>query len=142
MTDLYQLIYTSTRGAWCDEQTIQDILITAHTNNTTYEITGVLLHSTSRFLQYIEGNRQHLTNLYKNIEQDTRHSNLILHLFSPLEKRIFPTWRMAFKDLDGQLNFHSSIHTPDDILYQQIIAGDKYNDIVKIQLLKIFFEGS
>ena len=62
--NLHRLIYTSVRKAECDDQEISNILASAEKNNVHADITGILLHSKDRFLQYIEGEPQKIKSLY------------------------------------------------------------------------------
>ena len=60
--NLYQLVYTSARNAKCDENEITSIVAACQRNNPGKDITGVLLYSDNRFLQYLEGNANEIRN--------------------------------------------------------------------------------
>ena len=57
MSDLYRLVYTSFRKPKCDDGEIKNILDACKRNNPRRNITGILMHSDSRFIQYIEGSK-------------------------------------------------------------------------------------
>lgn len=76
MRDLYRLVYTSFRKPSCDEKAIQDILQACKRNNPGRGVTGILLHSKNRFIQYMEGEKEHVEALYNLIKDDPRHTSV------------------------------------------------------------------
>ncbi len=52
-------------------------------------------------MQILEGNEQNVLALYEQIENDRRHTGLIVLMQEPLAERHFPDWSMAFKDLNS-----------------------------------------
>jgi hypothetical protein len=140
MSNLYKLVYTSSRRPHCDEQEIQNILDACRRNNPGKDVTGILLHSKKRFLQYLEGEKDELMELFNYIKQDNRHGGVNMRYYSPIDERIFPSWQMGYKDLDQQLDFQTSISTSDQEIFNQLITDEEYNETEGVRILKLFFE--
>ena len=95
---LSELVYVSDRVNVGDQQEILEILEVCRRNNSG-KITGALLYSSRRFMQYLEGDYQLIKTTYEKISKDIRHRNVRLLIFSPIEERIFPGWAMAERDV-------------------------------------------
>lgn len=120
---LYQLVYKSTRKPNCDETEIQKILDFSKRNNPSKDITGVLLHSESHFIQYLEGSKE-IIKLYDFIKEDPRHKNAILLSYGPLNERVFPAWHMGYKKLTkDKLEFLTEGNREDKLVFGSIIKG-------------------
>lgn len=140
MQDLYKLVYTSTRQLHCTEADILDILRTSHPNNEAAHITGILLQSKYRFIQYMEGARDVIYQLYERILNDPRHYDVQLRYFSPIEERIFPSWQMGYKDLDNQsLAFYGQVSLEDQRQFRQLMTGKLHNEEEGLRVLQLFF---
>lgn len=140
MSYLYNLVYVSHRPSSCDDRAIQDILYTSRKNNMFENITGVLLHSDNRFLQYLEGDKEELLKVYERIAKDKRHYGCTILYHVPIPHRVFPSWQMGYKDLDNELNFQTEAGEAEYNLFHQLIEEDAYKDIEGLHILKIFFE--
>lgn len=140
MSSLYKLIYTSSRRPICDEQGIQDILRACKKNNPHKDITGILLHSKNRFLQYLEGDKDEIMELFERIKSDKRHGGVNMRYYTPIEERIFPSWQMGYKDLDQELNFNTATSTADQAIFKNMIEDSAYSDVEGLRVLKLFFE--
>ena len=68
-------------------------------NNEGQGLTGVLLHKDGNFLQVIEGDETAVAALFEKIRVDPRHAGIQPLLKGAIEKREFPDWSMAFRDL-------------------------------------------
>lgn len=141
MKNLYRLVYTSVRGTSCDEKEIQQIVAACKRNNPGRDITGVLLYSNKRFIQYLEGSKEDVRELYELIKKDTRHSGVMERVFTPITERIFPSWNMGYKDVDaGKMAYETSISPKDKVAFDAMIEGkSEYNDQA-MRILKLFFE--
>lgn len=137
---LYNLVYVSHRPPSCDNEQIENILTTSRQANLEKNITGVLLHSENRFLQYLEGDQKQIMELYERINQDKRHTrcNILYHV--PIPHRIFPSWQMGFKDLDNEINFQTEAGEKEYQLFHHLIEEDAYKEVEGMHILKIFFE--
>lgn len=139
MKALYKLIYSSTRQPNCTDKDIQDILESCKKNNPNYDVTGVLLHSEHRFIQYIEGSSERVIGLYDKIKDDKRHKNVVMLSYAPIKERLFPSWHMGYRSMDN-VKFQSDITKEDKDVFESMIAGEKLEGDLGISLLKKFFQ--
>lgn len=72
--------------------------------NLKHGITGMLLYNAGSFMQAIEGPRDSVYQLYRNIQRDGTHNMVTTLIDQPIEQRVFPEWSMGFNDLTGQGN--------------------------------------
>ena len=85
-----------------NEAELLEILAISRKNNQAKNITGMLIYGEGTFIQVIEGNDGDLENLYKKIELDPRHKNLIKLTEGTLKKRNFSDWSMGFKSVNAE----------------------------------------
>jgi len=99
MNALYSVAYISKNTIKGDrdviEAEIKSILASAHKNNPALNVTGALLYSGGYFCQVIEGPEEVLEELFENIQLDSRHGQVTVLHFEPIEKRSFGKWAMA-----------------------------------------------
>lgn len=140
MTNLYQLVYTSVRNSICSDKEIQSILSSCEKNNPTKNITGILLHSENRFIQYLEGDKD-IIKLYDLIKSDSRHKQPILLSYGPLKERVFPSWHMGYKNLPKErIDFLTTGDSKDKKVFESIIKGEKQSGVAAVNLLVKFFQ--
>ena len=74
----------------------EKILYSSQKNNIEYDITGMLALRGNLFIQLLEGDRDHVLNLYQKISKDKRHQHV--HILSEgfMPKRSFPEWSMKY----------------------------------------------
>ena len=110
MSQLYNLAYISKNAIDGSSEEIQkeirDILATARKNNPENEITGALLYSGGYFCQVIEGPQSVIKRLFENIEADSRHKDVIVLHFVPIQSRVFSEWAMAFAGIEENMRFN------------------------------------
>ncbi len=123
MNKLYRLVYTSFRKSNCDEKEIQNILESCKKNNPSRNITGILLHSDKRFIQYIEGEKDDVLELYELIKNDSRHTSVNQRDFKQISERIFPSWEMGYKDVDT-IQFQTEAAEVDQKAFNGLINGN------------------
>lgn len=131
MEAVYRLVYTSARKKECDDSEIQKILDACKKNNPSKNITGLLIQTENRFLQVIEGKKDEVIGLSEKIKNDPRHGGVNIRFEKTVDKRLFPNWHMAFKDISNEeIQFHSEISEEDKKTYQAMMNGDisSYND--------------
>jgi hypothetical protein len=109
MATLFQLVYISTAREDLAPDACQSIVEEARGRNAGLQITGLLLFNGKRFLQALEGEEADVRNVYRLIEADPRHHGLVIIGETPLEKREFSQWSMAFAqgrtdDLPGKVD--------------------------------------
>jgi hypothetical protein len=141
-TDLYRLVYTSARTKQCSDQDIEEILNIARNNNATLGVTGILVHTNSRFLQILEGEHDKVMSLYKKIEKDQRHIASRMRFCEKVDQRHFSEWNMASKKIESDdLRFNTSITSAQKKNYESMLDGDisSYKDH-GMRILKVFLQ--
>lgn len=141
MSDLYRLVYTSFRNPECDDHEIAKILASCKKNNPGRNVTGILIHSDSRFIQYIEGAKSDVEELFELIKKDTRHTAISRRNFESIDERIFPTWGMGFKDISkNELEFNSEVSAEDKKAFEELIKAEMDFTNSAVRLLQVFFK--
>jgi hypothetical protein len=98
---MLSLIYVSTSVKLPSDEELLDILKVSRENNSSKDITGLLLYKGGNFMQVLEGPDESVEALYKKIEADPRHKDLNVLSREQISTRQFPAWQMAFQDLDN-----------------------------------------
>jgi hypothetical protein len=93
---LTRLIYASAATGAVDPEVVQAILESARSFNLKHEITGMLCEGSGKFIQYLEGERQAVNDLYARLLADSRHKNLVLLDYAPIDERAYKDWSMGF----------------------------------------------
>lgn len=88
---------------WSDAQAIA---ARAAPRNAAVQLTGVLLYTTSHFIQALEGEEQRVREVLQRISKDARHGQVEVVLEEAQVPRAFKAWAMRAvlprKDLDAQ----------------------------------------
>ena len=136
---LSHLVYVSNRNENCTNDEIDKILESCKKNNGTCDITGVLLYSERKFVQYLEGDPKEIVGLYDKIKMDRRHSNAIMITLSPILQRYFPSWQMGSKKFnDNQFDFKTKMNLVEKREFQEMLAGTKKEGTRALELMKKF----
>lgn len=125
---LFNLAFVSECNGKVTEDLLASIKKQAVRNNTASNITGLLLTSHGRFMEFLEGDISALTALYARVCADKRHRNVKCILFAPCKERLYPDWALGVYDLDR--------HVPDASIVeiQQFLSHVKnlsYIDVVR-----------
>ncbi|MCA9274775.1 MAG: BLUF domain-containing protein [Phycisphaerales bacterium] len=115
MSDLYEVIYLSTRREGLTDQVIVDeIVLPSGIKNRHLDITGCLWFSNERFLQILEGPREAVEQVYEAIRSDDRHYAIATVSTSPVTHRSFARWGMrALRgDEQNQIDQLIEYHAP------------------------------
>lgn len=138
---LAHLAYVSVRKKNCTEEEIEKILTACKTNNAPLEVTGVLLYSETKFIQYVEGESSTLMTLYDKIKKDTRHEKAVMISYNPIQARIFPSWQMGSRKLaSDDISFVTDITAGDKEVFQKIMNGKETEGAKVQELLMKFFK--
>lgn len=122
---LKTLLYKSTNNNF-DRETIGNILESSRKNNKELGVTGALCVSKDFFIQCLEGADVNVDKIYKKIEKDPRHSNIVLIDAGGIEEKKFHGWHMAYTSIEG-LNeeelskLEGALETPKDELYALLL---------------------
>lgn len=141
---LSSLIYVSTRKSNCTDSEIQKILNSCVKNNKNLDITGVLLYSEYRFIQYLEGEYDEIFKLYDKIKEDNRHANVVLISAFSIQKRLFPSWQMGSKKVNepqfkAGFNFETTLNKDEIQTFNNILSGHAVEDDKAVKLIQRFF---
>jgi hypothetical protein len=137
---LSQLVYVSNRKANCTIAEIENILKSCKKHNAPRDITGVLLYSQTKFIQYLEGDAKEILALYERIKEDPRHERTVMVSYGPIKERLFPSWQMATRQIDqNNIYFRTDISLQDKEIFKQLLAGNSPNESSVQVLLKKFF---
>lgn len=94
-----RLIYSSHTSRHIDSNDIEKIVQSARRYNFRHDITGMLCYGDGRFMQYIEGRKFRINNLYLKILQDDRHKDILLLKYEQASQRCFADWSMGYINL-------------------------------------------
>lgn len=138
---LAHLAYVSVRKSTCTDLEIEKILASCKKNNPPLQITGVLLYSENKFIQYVEGESGDLMTLYDKIKKDPRHEKVVMISYSPIANKIFPSWHMGNRKItSNEIDFMTEINTSDKSVFKKIMDGEQEEGVKVQQLLAKFFK--
>lgn len=98
---MLSLIYVSSSVKILNDAELLDILKISRSNNETREVTGMLLYKGGNFMQVLEGPEESVNALMEKIKADPRHKDVSILSREPIQTRQFPSWEMAFQNLDN-----------------------------------------
>jgi len=93
---MFQLMYVSTASWTLDNADLGAILDVSRANNRRLGVTGILLHLDHGFLQILEGPKDAVLAIFRNIERDHRHIGVRMLLQQEIPDRLFAEWTMGF----------------------------------------------
>jgi hypothetical protein len=96
---MIHLIYVSSARSELGAEELARVLESSVRHNTSQHVTGFLLYLNGSFIQVLEGEKTVVDETYSRIQQDPRHTGLILIDRSPITARSFSRWSMGFKPL-------------------------------------------
>jgi hypothetical protein len=131
------IVYVSTAQRPLSEKELIDVLKVSRTNNKKYNVTCILLYCQGTFMQVLEGDKNSIDRIYKAIELDTRHKNIIKLASGVSSKRNFPDSSMAFASVNPETlqEIEGFLSSPDQNVYDN-------TDHITINMLKIFAENN
>ncbi len=102
-TGLATLAYRSRATEPFSEEQLQQLLIASQANNHKTGLTGLLLYDEGRFFQWIEGQPDHLADVWDAIQKDTRHTDIELMGQQSIPLRFFGDWdmRLSVRSVDA-----------------------------------------
>ncbi|MEQ9488812.1 MAG: BLUF domain-containing protein [Alphaproteobacteria bacterium] len=92
-----RVLYVSQQTKLMTDQDLINLLAEARSLNVRHEITGVLIHVGSFFIQCIEGQHDDIAKLCENISTDVRNRNFTILDDVKTSTRAFPDWSMGFR---------------------------------------------
>ncbi|QXV65481.1 BLUF domain-containing protein [Mucilaginibacter sp. 21P] len=95
------IVYISKSAYPMHENQLLDILHSSRIHNAAVNISGVLLYSEGTFIQLLEGRDKIIDALYKRIQADERHTNVITLVNQTTDEKSFEQWLMGFAVTDA-----------------------------------------
>lgn len=99
----YCLCYISKKRKNLAQEDIDSIIEISKEKNAISGISGILIEYKNHFIQHIEGDAIQVYELFEKIKLDSRHENINLLQYSPMNKRMFDGWNMAHRNIDIML---------------------------------------
>ncbi|WP_026302643.1 BLUF domain-containing protein [Psychroflexus tropicus] len=128
--------YMSSQSRVMSKKSIEEFLFQVREKNKLLTITGVLLLIQGKFVQYIEGPEEEITDVYESISNDHRHTDMILLDSGDLEERQFKDWSMAYKEVsDKQVK---GIIGDEELNLEDIFLNSKDHDYHPV--LKVLYD--
>ncbi len=97
---LYELLYSSSAIEEFNGEDIKLLLEQCYTNNKKYGITGCMIYKKREFIQVIEGEKEYVLDLFRNIKKDKRHTKIKVIWKGETTERSFNDWQMGFYNLN------------------------------------------
>lgn len=85
----YTICYVSTATSELNEEKVPGLLQKIEKANNRNEVKGILLYSSGNFFHVMEGDKDHILELYNQIENDERHTNIIQIVGKEMETTAF-----------------------------------------------------
>ena len=98
----YQIVYSSLASKKMLKSDLYIILRKARHNNKMRSVTGLLVYIEQSFFQVLEGDKKLVSELFKKISSDERHTNIRILYEGEIDKRSFPNWEMAYATLSAR----------------------------------------
>lgn len=132
MSNLFRLAYISknnfTGPLEEQKENVQSILDVAQRNNKKVDVTGALLWSGDYFCQVLEGENEALEDLFETIQMDSRHNEITVLHFEPIDRRSFSEWAMAMAGNEPTMRFDiKGIRASKDEILMQETGKDLVN---------------
>ena len=135
----YYLCYKSELAPKVKEEDIMQILSTAQKFNLKNNITGMLLFIDGHFIQFLEGDKETISNLYKKIITDHRHYGVKTLSEGAISSRSFPNWVMGFRVLNEQdIRDMAEMNGLKEFSVEQMLNGAHAH--IAIELMKSFYK--
>jgi hypothetical protein len=97
---LFSILYSSAAAYPMQDQELIELLEQSRSYNQAHGVTGMLLYHNESFMQYLEGARSEVLDLYDRIAIDDRHTGVTLYFEREIEERNFADWSMGFTNLE------------------------------------------
>ena len=86
---LVRMVYTSDKSDSCDDTAVDAFVAQAGASNSAHDVTGMLLHTETRFLQVLEGPEEAVAAAFEATSSDARHSACQMLSCEPVSDREF-----------------------------------------------------
>ena len=93
--NLIQTIYASKASEAFVEGELAELMQQSRSNNLRSELTGMLLYCEGNFFQVLEGDEEAVKSVYRSIEKDPRHDDMVKIIEEGIAERSFGDWSMG-----------------------------------------------
>ena len=109
---LYHIIYFSKAARQMNEDDLVQLLKESKDWNDPHQLTGMLVYlqggllskNEGRFMQVIEGAKNEIDYIFEKIKKDSRHQQVTVLHYEPINERDFETWLMGFETVNAKPN--------------------------------------
>ncbi|WP_051551374.1 BLUF domain-containing protein [Nocardioides sp. URHA0020] len=102
---MLSLTYVSSTKEILEVPELVELLTSIRPKNDERGLTGMLLYSGGNVIQTLEGPEESVDSVFSAIEQDPRHTGILVLLREQVDTRAFPEWSMGFRNV-GDLEVH------------------------------------
>ncbi|GAA4108762.1 hypothetical protein GCM10022393_05070 [Aquimarina addita] len=88
--------YVSTVAPLLKNSEMKELFEFVKRTNSSLGITGILMYSDGNFFQVLEGEKEQLQNLFKKIQSDSRHYNVIKFFDRKITSCLFTQYQSSF----------------------------------------------
>lgn len=115
MTMLRRLAWSSVPSPSFSVARLNEIVSRSRRNNERNHVSGTLVFTGTNFLAILEGEGADLDHLWRRLEDDERHRDLLRIGYDLCGRRMFPEWMMGYlvdPEVDAQIATLRSLHAP------------------------------
>jgi hypothetical protein len=137
---VFSLVYTSSATQPFSVAQLSELLELSRHNNSTRDVTGMLVYNGGNFMQLLEGEEHTVRSLFEKIARDPRHTGSMILLTTQELERSFPDWSMAFRDMNDPAvktlpGFNTFLSSPQT-------GRNPFTDATRAQKLLMYFKQS
>ncbi len=126
--DLYCLVYTGVKSSTCD---VDGLVASARETNPGREVTGMVLHTETHFLQVLEGSESAVQAAYAEVANGSSIAGCDIKYCQPASGRQFAAWAMGVAEV-------SAAEVAGDVTGAMLAGNDGSYQDASIGLLKTF----
>ncbi|WP_430468554.1 BLUF domain-containing protein [Winogradskyella ouciana] len=128
----YSIIYQSKSQSHFAPMDIELMLMKAKRKNKRLKITGCIVYADNKFIQLIQGPKDAIIDLYKEIKADKRHFKVITLLEQSTEQKIWSDWSMAMLDFSGNVKQVMNSRILLESYLENVTPKEKESDSYKV----------
>ena len=132
------IIYKSKAQPSFNITEVKEMLQGAKVFNREHNITGIIVYYDTYFIQLIEGNKEIIESLYKNIKSDKRHYNVDTILCKESKKSLWNTWSMAFYDLSVESEQTNYLKVLLESSFENVSKTQKNSEVLNTLRQQVF----
>ena len=96
---IYRIVYVSTATSPLEYDELKALEQVACRNNAELGVTGILVYCDCKFMQFLEGEKSNVEEIFSVIIRDTRHYSIDVLRNGMIPRRQFTDWQMKYVDL-------------------------------------------